>query len=171
MDEPIPIYSMPDKSKKKKAKEKQEGEMKKSRSITMGSYGGEEPERTPSPPPPLLPPKPGQNEVESLYSEASSKPMRKANTMTRRAPAEIPSYSGHGLAMGTVGSPRDQRANIFHSQEDIQRSFSLMDHAKIAQAPQPTNTEQCQPYDMPLDLFLSYRAEGQRVTDKSGSRL
>ena len=119
-DELIPLYSMPDKSKKKDkdgGKKTRETELTMSQSLksptegkppfTMGhrlsGQGGEiglaKPPRTPSPPPPMLPPKSGQTSImaesihcqeegledkeEAAYAEVSSRPIASAQTQNK----------------------------------------------------------------------------------------
>ena len=118
-DELIPLYSMPDKSKRKDKdgrKKTRETELTMSQSLmkspteskppfTMGrrpsGQGGEtglaKPPRTPSPPPPMLPPKPGQTSKmaesiqedgledveEETYAEVSSRPIASAQSRNK----------------------------------------------------------------------------------------
>ena len=119
-DELIPLYSMPDKSKKKDkdgGKKTRETELTMSQSLMVKSpteskppftrgrrpsgQGGEiglaKPPRTPSPPPPMLPPKPGQTSKmaesiqeegledveEEAYAEVSSRPMVSAQSRNK----------------------------------------------------------------------------------------
>ena len=120
-EELIPLYSMPDKSKKKdkdggKKASSRETELTMSQSLMVKSpteskppftierrpsgQGGEiglaNPPRTPSPPPPMLPPKPGQtskmaesiqegleDEEEAAYAEVSSRPIASAQSRNR----------------------------------------------------------------------------------------
>lgn len=172
--EVFPIYSMPDKTKKAKsmktAKEKQdEREKEISRSRTVDSFFNsrvQEIDRTPSPPPPILPPKPGQkaedrekeDNQECVYSEASSKPLRQGSTRKAQAQPFIPSDTG--VAMGIVSPLHVQRKQSIKNKDldDIPRSFSTVDNVKRTgdRSGQPTDMHHREQYDMPLTLFRNY---------------
>ena len=222
VDESLVIYSQPDMSKKRRKSQKEHkqqqerGEMEMPHSRTTESLlkinpqkgeelgGSDTVERermiltkTPSPPPPLLPPKPGQNNVlledtsatetrdagESVYAEASSKPLRAdTSRMLQDSPFHHTSFSN--IAMGPVSlSPHHHHlhSNDFLPQErmadDTQR-YMATENAKRKAAPPPpplppqsSSSEHRQHYDMPIDLFLAYRDEGRGGSDTQATRL
>lgn len=191
----IPIYSMPDKSKKtnakQKAKEKEKREIKMSRSRTADSFSNTKlqnmPEqgddlvrdkqaiiqRTPSPPPPMLPPKPGQKKVqvedgsqnasneESFYSEVSSKPLQDDTPGKACTQQSAPSAT---TTVVSITSP----FHVNPQKSSIPRSFSTLDNVQQrgTHSQKPTDPLQKQLYDMPLDLFLSYGKE-DRIAEQT----
>ena len=142
---------------------------------------------TPSPPPPMLPPKPSHRNIlmesdeddigntESLYSEASSKPLQPEGLNKGEDPPHISRRTATIPAMG-VFSPRHIRTKEFSSRErdlqSIPRSFSTMGHGSKRGAPSVMRQEAefRQLYDMPLDLFLTYRDEDSRRAEQTRSK-
>lgn len=209
LNETVHIYSMPDVRKKKKMKQKVDGQREKEsemrRSRTLDSFFSSAPQSkatslddlkdkgeetlsrqaTPSPPPPMLPPKPGHKNIltdsdnddlentESLYSEASSKPLQPQVLSKDEDKIHTSKKTGATTAMGTF-SPHHYGTGKATSRErefgHIPRSFTTMGHSGKRGTPlatrQVADTEFRQLYDMPLDLFLSYKDDGARRTAK-----
>ena len=186
----IPIYSMPDKRKKtkaqQKAKEKKERESEMSRSRTLDSLFNTKsqniPEqgtdmisdeheiiqRTLSPPPPMLPPKPGQKiaqveedtqnakNEESVYSEVSSKPLQ--DDTPRKDHTQQFALRATTTAISPLHANPKKSSPYVRDSDDIPRSFSTLDNAQHrgTHSQKPTDPLQRQLYNMPIDLFLSY---------------
>ena len=196
--EPVfPIYSIPDKSKKstktllEPMEQEERGSTEQlSRSHTLDSFfivkpqskdeeGGDETTRlgSSSPPPPLLPPKPGQKnkptEVageneESVYAEASSKPLQLRSQ--RKTADEWPDTAKTETvsAMGSI-SPFHLHARYFQKEQGHihKRSLSAVDHMKKKEAhsrlPAKTEHDQHQLYDTALSLLESKEEEEEKL--------
>ena len=190
----VPIYSVPDKSKKTKMilepTEQEEREMELSRSHTLNSFFNIKPQTTveegvdlvdkstrlnsSSPPPPLLPPKPGQKiklaedageNEELVYAEASSKPLQ-LHSQRKTNEWSDPTKAA-ATAAGNI-SPFHLHAHYFQMEEGhFQRSFSAVDHKKRkgAHSRQPTKTDHDQLYDTALSL-LETKEEEARMPEK-----
>ena len=161
--EQVPIYSIPDKSKKStkmklEPTEQDEGEVTEqlSRSHTLDSFfhiksqikveeGSDKTTRlgSSSPPPPLLPPKPGQKNKqeddgeneESVYAEASSKPLQVRSQ--KKTNDEWSDTTKHKTAteMGNI-SPFHLHARYYQKEQGHihKRSLSAVDHMKREEA-------------------------------------
>ena len=184
-DELIPLYSIPDKTKKMESRQKnstmraKETEMSRSQTLVDNSppqiehrtmaMGGPE-LKTPSPPPPILPPKPGLSSQaeedeqkdceEETYAEVSSRPPPSSGQWTSQ------SMGGNSIPAIDMGGP----ANTHHlttqnitskdsGQGDFTRSLSLGDYCNPGS--EADNLQQSLDeefhrllYDEPLNLNL-----------------
>ena len=191
----LPIYSIPEKSKKttKMILEPMEQEEREtehlSRSRTLDSFFNIKPQITvnegadrstqvgsSSPPPPSLPPKPGQRNKptedageneEAVYAEASSKPLQ-VNSQ-RKTNNEWPVPTKTSTVTSNV-SPFHLHTHHFQKEPGHfnQRSFSAVDHKKREEAHSrlPTKTDHDQLYDTPqaLSLLESKEEEDDKTT-------
>ena len=189
----VPIYSIPDKSKKTtnmilEPMEQNEREAEQlSRSKTLDSFfniksqitveeGGDTSTRlgSSSPPPPLLPPKPGQKNKptegageneESVYAEASSIPLQLDSQRKTNDERSDPAITA--TVLSNI-SPFHLHAHHFQKEPGHfhQRSFSAVDHKKGKEAhPRlPFKTDHDQLYDAPLSLLESKEEEDEKAT-------
>ena len=194
--EPIPIYSVPDKSKKStktilEPMEYEERETEQlSRSHTLDSFfnikpqitveeGGDKSTRlgSSSPPPPLLPPKPGQKNKatedageneESVYAEASSKPLQLNSQRKTEDEWSDPAKCKTATVMGNI-SPFHLHDRYFQEEQGHihKRSLSAVnvDHKKKKEAHSrlPAKTEHDQFYDTALSLLESKEEEEEKL--------
>lgn len=172
----IPIYSIPDKSKKEVRQKEKEQIMRKtevSGSQTTISPASEETMTTrnsPSPPPPELPPKPGVTRKsiekharlvvereEPAYEEASSK-LLPLDASRNTATAERTTSPLH-LQVHNLPSPERE---VGHLPRLLPTEDNLENEGAHTQ--QQTDTEPHLHYDMPLNLSLFSNDGGGRKT-------
>jgi hypothetical protein len=200
-EEPVPIYSIPDKTKKsvKTTLEPMDNEEREtdrlSRSHTLDSFfninpritveeGGDEGRRegSSSPPPPLLPPKPGQTKnkatehagesEESVYAEASSKPLQVHSQ--RKTNYEWPDSAKTATvtAMGNI-SPFHLHARYFQKEQGHthKRSLSAVDDMKRKEAHSRARLPARTGHDQLYDTALSLLESKEEEEEKLRVRL
>ena len=188
--EAIPIYSIPDKSKKstKTILEPMEYEERETEELPcshpldsffnikpqiMVEEGGGKSTRlgSSSPPPPLLPPKPGQKNKptedageneESVYTEASSKPLQVDSQRKTTDEWSDTAKCKTATVMGNI-SPFHLHARYFQKEQGHvhKRSLSAVDRMKRKEAHSrlPANLEHDQLYGTALSLLESKEEE------------
>jgi hypothetical protein len=200
-EEPIPIYSIPDKSKKsvKTILEPMEHEERDteqlSRSHTLDSFfnikpqitveeGGDEGRRegSSSPPPPLLPPKPGQTKnkstedagesEESVYAEASSKPLPVHSQRKTNDEWSDSAKTATVTAMGNI-SPFHLHARYFQKEQGHthKRSLSAVDDMKRKEAHSRARLPARTGHDQLYDTALSLLESKEEEEEKLRVRL
>ena len=194
--EPIPIYSIPDKSKKStkailEPVEYEERETEQlSRSHTLDSFFNIKPQITiedrgdkstrlgsSSPPPPLLPPKPGQKNKptedageneELVYAEASSKPLQVDSQRKTDDEWSDPTKCKTAAAMTNI-SPFHLHARYFQKEQGHTHKRSLsavrVDHGsrRNANTQLPAKTEHDQLYNTAMSLLESKEEEEEKL--------
>ena len=179
-EELLPLYSMPDKSKKKERdsrKKVRETELTSPQSLMVKSptdskppftteqkqsgQGGElgiaRPPRSPSPLPPMLPPKPGQAGIqeeleEEAYAEVSSRPITSAQARNRTPGA-----------IGTTVSPLHLMSQNLASTEretgNFRRSYSMEGYfgSEVLRHQKASDLDFRQLYDAPMNPSLHTR--------------
>jgi hypothetical protein len=193
-EEPIHIYSIPDKSKKsvKTTLEPMEDEEREteqlSRSHTLDSFfnikpqitveeGGDEGRRegSSSPPPPLLPPKPGHTKnkatedagesEESVYAEASSLPVHSQRKTNDEW--SDPAKTATATVMGNI-SPFHLHARYFQKEQGHthKRSLSAVDDMKRKEAHSRARLPARTGHDQLYDTALSLLESKEEEEEK-----
>ena len=176
--EQIPIYSSPVKNKKTnmiqkqmQLKERETEELSCSHTMESPLQEGSDDTsaqwQTSSSLPPVLPPKPGQkmkpkeestreneNSYDSMYAEASSKPLQLVSQMKTD---QLSDHARTATVLDDISPFRHHTHNFPRKPEHFHRSSSTVDHKKrsIAHSQRPIRIDHSQPYDTTLSVLES----------------